>query len=185
MPRLIKKTSKRIGLPPGVLVHIGEKKTERVRIGIIGYDQEQIQEKEAKTVEECFPFIDKPTVTWINVVGVHQVEIIKNIGKHFDIHPLVLEDIVNTKQRPKMENFGDYIFIVLKIPYYDEKENSIKAEQISLILGSNFVISFQESEKDIFNPIRERLRSEKSRLRKMGADYLAYTSMDIILTIIS
>lgn len=181
MPKLVKKRTKRIGLPPGSLVHIGEKRTEEIKITIIDYDDMHIQEKEIKTIDECFPFKNKPTVTWINIDGIHQVEIIEKIGKHFKLHPLALEDIMHTKQRPKMEDFGDYIFIVLKIPYCDEKDNKIKVEQISLILGPNFVISFQEIEKALFNPIRERLRNVKSRIRKFGADYLTYTLIDVIV----
>jgi len=100
VPKLIIKRSKKVGLPPGTPVHVGEKKMDRVRIKIIDYDEAQFQEKEAKTVEECFPFKDKPTVTWINIDGIHQVDIIEKIGNHFNIHPLVLEDIVNTGQRP-------------------------------------------------------------------------------------
>jgi len=178
MPKLIQKRSRKIGLPPGTIVHVGEKKVNKAKITIIDYDEAYFQEKEAKKVEECFPFKDKPTVTWINIDGVHQVDIIEKIGKHFDLHPLVLEDIVNTGQRPKMEDFVDYIFIVLKMLYYAEKRNETNAEQVSLILGSNFVISFQESEGDVFDPIRERIRSDKGRIRKMGADYLAYALMD-------
>ena len=162
-------------------MYVGEKKIDRVRIRIIDYDEAQFQEKEAKTVEECFPFKDKPTVTWINIDGIHQVDIIEKIGNHFNIHPLVLEDIVNTGQRPKMEDFVNYIFVILKMLYYDEKINETKAEQISLILGSNFVISFQENEGDVFDPIRERIRSDRGRIRKMGADYLAYALIDTIV----
>jgi len=180
MPR-IKKASKKAGLPPGTLVHVGEKKTERTRITIIDYDEAQFQEKEAKTIEESFPFKDKPTVTWINIDGIHEVDIVEKIGKHFGMHPLILEDIVNTGQRPKMEDFDDYIFVVLKMLYYDERENRINAEQVSLILGSNFVISFQEEAGDVFNPIRERIRNAKGRIRKMGADYLAYALIDAIV----
>jgi len=109
------------------------------------------------------------------------VDIIEKIGNHFNIHPLILEDIVNTGQRPKMEDFIDYIFIVLKMLYYDEKENETKAEQVSLILGSNFVISFQESEGDVFDTIRKRIRSDRGRIRRMGADYLAYALIDAIV----
>ena len=109
------------------------------------------------------------------------MDIIEKIGNHFNIHPLILEDIVNTGQRPKMEDFIDYIFIVLKMLYYDEKENETKAEQVSLILGSNFVISFQESEGDVFDTIRKRIRSDRGRIRRMGADYLAYALIDAIV----
>jgi magnesium transporter len=181
VPKLIIKRSKKAGLPPGTPVHVGEKKIDRVRIKIIDYDEAQFQEKEAKTVEECFPFKNKPTVTWINIDGIHQVDIIEKIGNHFNIHPLVSEDIVNTGQRPKMEDFVSYIFVILKTLYYDEKINETKAEQISLVLGSNFVISFQENEGDVFDPIRERIRSDRGRIRKMGADYLAYALIDTIV----
>jgi len=180
MPR-IKKASKKAGLPPGTLVHVGEKRTEKTKITIIDYDEAQFQEKEAKTIEECFPFKDKSTVTWINIDGIHEVDIVEKIGKHFGTHPLILEDIVNTGQRPKMEDFDDYIFVVLKMLYYDERESRIKAEQVSLVLGANFVISFQEQAGDVFNPIRERIRNAKGRIRKMGADYLTYSLVDAIV----
>ncbi len=185
MPRSIKKMfkkrSKKTGLPPGTLIHIGEKKIEKARITIIDYNEAQFQEKEAKKVEECFPYKDQPNVTWINIDGIHDVEIIEKIGNHFNLHPLQLEDVLNTEHRPKIEDFEDYIFVVLKMLYYDEKENEIKDEQISLILASNIVISFQESEGDVFNPIRERIRNGKGRIRKMGADYLAYALIDAIV----
>ncbi len=181
MFRFIKKISKKAGLPPGTLVHIGEKKVERAKITIIDYDEAQFQEEEIERVEECFPFRDKPNVTWINIDGIHQVAILEKLGKHFDLHPLLLEDIMHTEQRPKMEDFGDYIFVVLKVLYWDEKDNEIKPEQVCLILGSNFVISFQEGAGDVFNPIRERIRKAKGRIRKMKADYLAYALVDTIV----
>jgi len=181
MPRLIKRRSKKVGLPPGALVHIGEKKTEKVKITIVDYDKKKFQEKEAKRVEECFPFKDKPTVTWINVDGIHQPEIVKKLGDYFGMHPLVLEDILNTDQRPKMEDFDKYVYIVLKMLTHDDKSNEVVVEQVSLILGSNFVISFQEKEGDVFNPIRDRIRGDKGRVRKMGADYLAYVLTDAIV----
>ncbi len=179
MPRA--KKSKKVTLPPGTLVYTGEKKTEDVRITIMDYDESQFQEKEAKKVEDCFPFKDKPTVTWINIDGIHKLDIIEKIGTHFNLHPLVLEDIVNTAQRPKTEDFTDYIFVVLKMLQFDEHENKTAVEQVSLILGSNYVISFQESEGDVFNSIRERIRSNKGRIRKMGPDYLAYCLIDAIV----
>jgi len=113
--------------------------------------------------------------------GIHQLDNIEKIGEHFKIHPLVLEDIMNTGQRPKMEDFNDYLFIVLKMLSYDEEENETKTEQVSLILSSKFVISFQESEGDVFDPVRERIRSDRGRIRKMGVDYLAYSLIDAIV----
>ena|SRR2546426_345696 len=181
MPKLVKRKSKRVGLPPGTLLYVGEKRTEKVTIRIIDYDETRLQEKEARTVEDCFPYKEKPTVTWINIDGIHQVDIVETIGRHFGVHSLVLEDLLNTGQRPKMDNYGNYLFIVLKMIYCNGKGSEIAAEQISLILGSNFVISFQEAEGDVFNPVRERIRSGTGRIRKMGADYLAYTLMDAIV----
>jgi magnesium transporter len=181
MQRLIKKRSPKVGLPPGTLVHIGEKKVEKARITIMDYDETNLEEKEAKTIEESFPFKDKPTVTWINIDGLHEVEIIEKLGSHFGLHPLLLEDILNTDQRPKMEDYGDYIFVVLKMLYPGENKDEIEAEQVSLILGSNFIISLQESEGDVFNPIRDRIRKSKGRIRKTGSDYLAYALLDAIV----
>jgi len=181
MSRLIKKRSKERGLPPGSLVHIGEKKTEKVKITVIDYNISNLEQKEVRKVEECFSFKPKPTVTWINVDGLHEVEVIEKLGKCFDIHPLVLEDILNTDQRPKMEDFEKYIFFVLKMLYVDDKTKEIHSEQISLILGNNFVISFQESIGDVFDAVRERIRSGKTRIRKRSADYLAYALFDAIV----
>jgi magnesium transporter len=179
--RFLKKRSKKSGLPPGTPVYIGKEKLDKVKITCIDYGENYFQEKEVKTIEECFSFMDKPTATWLNLDGIHQIENIGKIGTHFKIHPLVLEDIVNTGQRPKMEDFEDYLFIVLKMLRYDEEENETKAEQVSLILSSKSVISFQESEGDVFDPIRERIRNDRGRIRKMGVDYLAYSLIDAIV----
>ncbi|MFX0163095.1 MAG: magnesium/cobalt transporter CorA [Candidatus Hodarchaeota archaeon] len=181
MPKFIKRASKKLGLPPGTPVFIGEKKVEELRITIVDYDEKHLEEKEAKTIEECFPFKDKPTVTWINIDGLHEIEIIDKLGKYFDLHPLIIEDIVNTRQRPKMEDLDNYIFFVLKMLYYDEETDNVTTEQISLILGSNFVISFQEKPGDVFDPVRERIRKSRGRMRKAGPDYLAYALIDAIV----
>jgi magnesium transporter len=182
MPRLAKKRSKKAGLPPGTLIYIGEKRIEMPKISIFDYDDQHVEEREVRAIEECFVFRDKPTVTWINVEGVHQVEMIEKLGECFGFHPLVLEDILNTDQRPKMEIYGDYIYIVLKMFCVDDAGGSTEVEQVSLILGSNFVISFQEGKKgDVFNPVRERIRGGKGLIRKMGADYLAYSLLDTIV----
>jgi magnesium transporter len=171
----------KVGLPPGTLVHIGERKTEKVKITVIDYDSKNFQEKEAEKIEECFPFKDKRTVTWINIDGLQEVEVVEKIGIHFGVHPLIMEDILHTGQRPKAEDLGDYLFIVLKMIYHDENEDEIMGEQISLILGHNYVISFQEREGDVFNQIRERIRNSKGRIRRGGADYLAYTLLDAVV----
>ncbi len=181
MPKLIKKRSEKAGLPPGSLVHIGEKKADTPKITVMDYDEAHFQEKEIKTIEECFLFKDTPTVTWINIDGLHRVEILEKLGECYGFHPLVLEDILNTDQRPKMEDYGEYLYIVLRMLSYNDKSSEIESEQISLVLGPNFVFSFQEREGDTFNPIRDRIRNSKGRIRKMGADHLAYTLLDSII----
>ena len=181
MLELFRRTSKKVGLSPGTLVHIGEKKVEKTRITVIDYDVDQFQEKEVETIEECFPFKDTPTVTWVNIDGLHEVQIIEKIGKHFAIHPLIQEDILHTGQRPKMEDMESYIFVVARMLFCNDETGEIESEQVSLILGSNYVISFQEKVGDIFDPVRERIRNGRGRIRKMKADYLAYTLMDTLV----
>jgi len=131
--------------------------------------------------EEACSFRSKSSVMWLNIDGVHLPEIIEQVGKSFGLHPLVAEDIASTGQRPKMEDFDDYIFVVLRMLRFDGEENETKTEQMSIILGNNFVISFQEREGDVFDHIRERLRNNKGRIRKLGADYLAYSLIDAIV----
>jgi magnesium transporter len=162
-------------------VYIGKKKTEKVKITCIDYYGDYFQEKQVETIDQVFPFSNTSTATWINLDGIHQLDNIEKIGKHFKIHPLVLEDIMNTGQRPKMEDFGDYLFIVLKMLHYDEEEDETKTEQVSLVLSSKFVISFQENEGDVFDSVRERIRTDRGRIRKMGVDYLAYSLIDAIV----
>jgi magnesium transporter len=162
-------------------MHVGEKKTDDMKITIMDYDATQFQEKEVKTIDECFPFKEKPTVTWINIDGLHRIDLIEQLGTHFGLHPLVMEDIVNTDQRPKIEDFVTYLFLVLKRLSYSSHDSDVVSEQISLILGPTFLLSFQEAPGDEFDPIRDRIRSSKGRIRQMGVDYLAYTLIDAII----
>ncbi len=180
MRHIIKKASKSKDLPPGSLVYIGDKKDEKTEISIIDYTNKDLKELECKKIEECFKYKTKRSVTWINIDGISDTETISKIGKNFDLHPLVLEDILNTDQRPKIEDYDDYIFIVLKMLRHDEN-NKLSIEQISFILTRNVVISFQETKGDVFNAIRERIRKNKGRIRKMGADYLIYSLIDSIV----
>ncbi|MEJ2240668.1 MAG: magnesium/cobalt transporter CorA [Candidatus Bathyarchaeota archaeon] len=162
-------------------MYVGKKKDENVKVTCIQYKGNQFEEKEVKSIDDCFPIRDKPAVTWINIDGVHQLENIEKIGKKFKIHPLVLEDIMYTGQRPKMEDLENFLFIVLKMFQFDENETQTKTEQVSLIIGSNYLISFQEDEGDVFDLIRERIRTDRGRIRKMGADYLGYSLIDAIV----
>ena len=173
--------SKTIGRVPGELIHVGEKTMERSLITVIDYDEGQYQERVVKDVKECFDFKHTDTITWINIDGISQQEVIKQIGDHFEVHPLVQEDILNTGQRPKYEDFEKHMFLVLKMLMYDSKTGDMVAEQVSIILSDNFVISFQERPGDVFEPVRERLRKAKGRVRRMGTDYLAYSLADAVV----
>ncbi len=182
MRKGFKKISKKAGLPPGTLVHIGEKKSEEVRILITEYKEEEFRERELSSIDEYETFLSEPSVTWISVDGLHRTDIIERIGDLFHLHPLTSEDIVNTGQFPKIEDYRDYLFIVLKMLYYDEKKNEIDVEQISLCLGPDYIISFQEeSSRDVFDAVRGRIRDGKGKLRKLGADYLMYCLIDAIV----
>lgn len=179
--RSFKTISKQKGLSPGTVVYIGEEKTAEVRITVIDYNKDAFQKKEGVKAEDCFPFKDKDSITWINIDGVHNTGVIEKIGEIFDLHPLVMEDIGNTTQRPKVEDFDNTIFVVLKMLYYDDKKEETKVEQVSLILGKNFVISFQEMEGDVFEQVRERIEKGKGRIRRMGSDYLLYSLIDAVV----
>jgi magnesium transporter len=181
MPRSIKRHAKKAGSSPGTLVHIGEKKTEETRITLIDFDEDHLQERLLETIEEAFPLKDLPTVTWINIDGLHEIDVIEKTGEHFNIHPLILEDILNTGQRPKAEEFENALFVVLKMLDYDKTAKKIRSEQFSLVLGSNFLITFQEVQGDVFNVVRERIRKPQTRIRKSGCDYLAYALIDAIV----
>jgi len=177
----LKRQYKPVGLPPGTLVYVGERKVETVRITYFDYDEQNFVEKQVSSIEECFPFKTTPTVTWINIDGLHDIQIIEKMGREFELHPLLMEDILSTRQRPKVEDFDKYFFIVLKMLRYNGGEQAVESEQVSIVLGQNFVISFQETVGDVFDQIRDRIRNAKGRIRKMGPDYLAYSLIDAIV----
>ena len=177
----IKKTSKKIGLSPGTVVHVGEKKVEKAKISIIDYADVHLHQTEIESPENCQPYKNSKSITWINISGIHDIELIKHLGENFGLHPLVLEDIVNTEQRPKIEDYDDYIFVVLKMVYPEPQGNGLRYEQVSFIVGSTYVISLQEVEEDIFFLIKERIKKGKGRIRKRGSDYLVYTLIDMVV----
>lgn len=181
MPRLTKDYQRKVGKPPGTLVHLGGKTSETIAIDLMDYTLDDFEERTIERIEEAFPYRDKDSITWINIDGVHDTELIKKVGNEFNIHPLTLEDIVSTKQRPKMEDHGHYIYTVVKMIYLDEDQDHIKIEQISLIMGDNYLISFQEEKGDVFDPIRKRIKAGKNLLRRSKSDFLAYSLIDIIV----
>jgi magnesium transporter len=181
--KLVKKTPKIAGSAPGTLVHVGERKAERIGVQIIEYTSEHLAEREfsGETIADCSPLKGAPTVSWINVDGIHEIGQIEALANRFGLHPLVQEDILDTEHRPKFENYDDYIFLVLKMLQFNGEHGEISTEQVSLILGPSYVISFQERQGDVFDAVRERLRLGKGRIRRMGADYLAYALLDSIV----
>ena len=181
MAKFTKGYKKKIGLPSGSLIHIGEKIVEHPRIKIIDFSDGYCMHKQILGIQDCLPYKESETTTWINIDGLHDVKLIESTGKLFGIHPLVLEDILHTGQRPKIEIFDDYVFLVLRMISYDEKQEKVQVEQLSIVLGENYVISFQEKPGDVFNPARERIIQGKSRIRRKKADYLAYALLDAVV----
>lgn len=172
------------GLPPGSLVLVGERKTEVSRVSVLEYGPDQLREEsftDLAASRSYQPNPDQTPVLWLNVHGLHQADVMAEIGQRFKLHPLVLEDILNTDQRPKVDDYGDYLFIVARFFDYDAETMTVSSEQVSLVLGKGFVLSFQERPTGNFDPIRERLRQDRGTIRKQGADYLAYTLLDVIV----
>ncbi|HII53827.1 magnesium and cobalt transport protein CorA [Candidatus Micrarchaeota archaeon CG1_02_49_24] len=181
--KLFTMRSKKAGLPPGTLPANGSETHRGVDIAIFDYDEKSVTEKTVRKIDECIKFRDSPTVTWLNVDGVHDASVVGKLGECFGVHPLVLEDIMTLGQRPKLEDFGEYVYIVLNMLRYSTATKEAKAEQVSFIVGNRFAITFQEEQQpgDVFEPVRERIKADKGLIRKMGADYLAYALMDIIV----
>lgn len=181
MRKLLKRRSVKAGLPPGTVVHIADVASETTSITVTYYDEQDVREETISPARECPPVTTDLAVTWVHVAGLGQVEALERIGECFDLHPLVVEDIANTDQRPKTEDFGSYLYVVAKMTTHDEETHELLAEQVSVVLGPNFVLSFQESQGDLFGAVRERIRSGKGRIRTMGPDYLAYAILDAVV----
>ena len=168
------------GLPPGTIYYAGEQRTEKVKITLIQYNEQEFLEKDFYDINDCLGHLNPAMVKWINVDGIHNVEIVEKVGKQFNIHPLTLEDVVNSDQRPKFEDYDNYIVSIMKMLYYDTE---LHAEQLSILLmDNNTVVSFQEADGgDAFDLIRTRIRQGKGRIRKCQADYLAYCLIDAVV----
>jgi len=176
--RKVFRRGKKAGMPPGTPVFVGERKRDVIDISIIDYSRQHIEEIQNAGLDDCMRLRDSPNITWINVNGIHDVNAIQTLANLFGLHPLTTEDISNTNQRPKVEEFDDYILFALKMLSYAEDKNTIENENVSLVLGENYVISFQERGGDVLDPLRQRIRSGKGKIRGEGADYLVYSIMD-------
>jgi len=172
---------KKVGLSPGTLVYTGEKTKEEIKITLIDYKEDSINEQVVKNIEDVFSCKESDRTSWINIDGLHDVSIIEKIGNHFEIHPLVLEDILHTSQRPKLDDYDNYLFIVVRMFFYDSEQRALKNEQVGFVLGKKYLITFQEDTGDVFDTVRERLRKGGPRMRNGGSDYLAYALIDAIV----
>ena len=181
MARFLKKNKASLHRPPGAVVFVGSQKVEQARVSVMDYDQGNLQELDLEKVVEGERFKKTDTVTWINVDGVHDTDLITELGRSFDLHPLILEDIVHTGQRPKMEEYDDCLFLVVKMLRFDKDQEQVIGEQLSMVLGRTFLLTFQEQTSDSFEPVRERIRRQKGRVRGAGIDYLAYALLDVVV----
>lgn len=181
MSKLFRKRLKKAGQSPGTLVVPEREWGEKISITLIDYDKTQVTENPRATVKDCLVSLDKPTITWINIHGIYDTQVIETLGRHFGLHPLMLEDIVTSGQRSKLDDYKKSIFIVLRLLKFNQERQEIEDEQVSIILGSNFVITFEESPEDVFDPVRERIRKKNSIITQRGADYLCYALMDCIV----
>ncbi|OCC15326.1 Magnesium and cobalt transport protein CorA [Dissulfuribacter thermophilus] len=181
MTKSLSTVSEKSGLPPGALIHVGDVLETVTRISVIDYSTEHFEEQTIQSIDEILKYKDSNTVTWVIIEGLTNVDVVERIGTMFDIHQLVLEDIMNTHQRPKFEEYDDYLYIVLKCLSTENDQFAVTYEQISLLVLKNFVFVFKEKKDDLFHPIQKRIRSKRDRLRKFGTDYLTYTILDIIV----
>ena len=176
--------SDKTGLPPGSLVHVGNVLVEETKISVIDYSKDSVTETLISSVDELLPYRDSDNVTWVIVEGLSNVGVVEKIGAMFGIHQLVLEDILNTHQRPKFEEYEDYLYIVIKGMMAGGNQGgdfAVSYEQISLLLLKNVVFAFKEKQDDLFTPVLQRIRTSKGRFRSMGSDFLTYSILDAII----
>lgn len=179
--RRVTRSSVKAGLPPGSLVYTGQRERDKTQISIIDYDAETLQELPASTLHACLERRDTQQVTWVNVDGLHEVPLVERIGNGFGMHPLALEDVLSTQQRPKIEDYENRLFLVVHMLSWDATSHTIHSEQISMLLGPRFLLTFQEKGGDVFDGVRDRLRANRGRIRKAGPDYLLYALLDAIV----
>lgn len=176
--KLFKRVKKKAGTAPGTLVHTGEAKGPIV-IRLIDYTNAKVEERTVENIGDCFPYLKRKSVTWIDIAGLHDVSIIETLGKKYGLHMLLLEDILDVEQRPKSDEYAEHLYVVLKMLRYEQE---VSGEQVSIVLGKNHVITFQERPGDVFEPVRERIRKGKGkRIRTLGPDYLAYALIDVVV----
>lgn len=175
------KVSQKTGLPPGSLVYVGDKKFEKARVTKIEFNESFFNEQDLLDIQQCKTSKQEGVITWINVDGLHHEAIVQTIGHYYNIHPLALEDILNTEQRVKIEIHQEYLYIIVKNFFYDKEIKHLRDNQISIIIGEGYLLTFQENASQIFSPIVNRIRMNKGIVRKSTVDYLAYTLIDSVV----
>lgn len=168
-------------MPPGALVHVGEQLTDKVTFRIVEYNKEKVVIEDTDDIAECLRFKDTRPVTWFQVTGLHEIDKISELGKRFEIHPLVLEDILNTSSRPKVEMFDDYLFVISKLLRFDQETRNVEMQQFALIVFKTVVITFLEAPTTVFDPVLERINKGAGRIRGAEQDYLAWALMDAVV----
>ncbi|MFN0314585.1 MAG: magnesium/cobalt transporter CorA [Burkholderiales bacterium] len=176
---LYRKRTGKAGQAPGSLTYVGDRAGSSTRVTLMDYREDGYTERLITSPSECVPFRDSKSVTWINVDGLSNPKVLEALGQAMGLHNLVLEDILNTDQRPKFEDYGGYLFLVAKMLEADPTTSRVQSEHLALVLGPGFVVSFQEIPGDPFEPVRGRIRSGSGKTRKMGADYLLYSLLDV------
>lgn len=174
-------TARRIGLSPGTLLHIGARRLDKPCLELISYTPELFGQSLDLSAQECLDTCRKPGLHWVNLLGIHDVALVEQLGTGFGLNALALEDLLNTEHRPKAENFGESLLVILKVLSIDKASGRLASEQVSIALTERTVLSIQEQPGDIFDGVRERLRSPKGRHRQRGADYLAYSLIDSVV----
>ena len=181
MARFLKDRKASKGQIPGSLILIGNQKMDQPVLKLMEYNPKSLVELELKSIAEAISTKSPDSVSWLNIYGIHDLEMMKQIGEELEFQPLLMEDILNTDQRPKYEEGPSYSAFILKMLMYNESEKKISSEQFTLILGKHYVLTLQEQVGDVFNPVRERIRTAKKTSRLFDADYLAYALLDTIV----
>lgn len=171
----------KLGLPPGSLIHLGNNKDDKVTITAFDFTEEKFEEISPVEVASVAKYKNNETVSWLNIDGIHDSKVIQQIGECFQLHPLLMEDLMNPDHRPKIEDFDDYLYFTLKMLAFNKRSKQIESEQVSFVLGDGWVLSFQETPGDIFEPVRDRIRNQKGRVRRKKSDYLVYALIDVIV----
>lgn len=181
MARYLKKNKNEIGLSPQELVFRGKKKIDKVLLRLVDFQEDEVEEKTINEIEEVLPYLEKKSVTWLNVDGLHDLNQLNKIGNLLKLETLILADILDTNARPKVHEYNDWTFLSLKMLQHDPETNMINVENFSIVFNEGIIISFQEKKGDVFEPIRERIRKPTRKLRRSGTDYLLYALLDVII----